>query len=339
MRVMKRLNRNKTRVVLVLTVALLLALPALSGVVRSQIRVGTNLVIVPVSVRGSDGNLVTGLTRDDFTIFEDGKPQTITSFDDDAQPLFATIVVDTGITGNGLMHVSKMLFALGAGITPEDSVSVFRYDHIVDQLSPFSSDPEVLKKSFDAIGKIADARPKEQEELITGGPKKLRSILGIFPNGNKADTNNHVLHNAIYEAAMALKPLPTDRMKIIFVVSDGRASGKANVHSFDHNVELLLQNNIQVFGVSPEYTRFGTHYTLGDYAESTGGDVHDGGSENALEHAFNQITEQARHQYVLGYTSTNIKGRPGVFREIDVRTNHTDQKVIHRKGYVRYTAP
>lgn len=326
---------NKTRVSIVLILAILLGT---SSYLLSQIRVGTDLVVVPVSVRGSDGSLITGLTKDDFVVLEDGKPQTITSFDNDPQPLYAALVIDTGITGNGLQHVSRNLFALGAGFTPEDSVSVFRYDHIVDQLSPFSNDPKVMQKSFDTITKVADGRQKEQEELITGGPGWLRSILAVFPNGNKSTTNNHVLHNAIYEAAMALKPLPTDRMKVIFVISDGRASGKANVHSFDHNLELLLQNNIQVFGVSPEYTRLGTFYALGDYADSTGGDVHGGGSEKELEHALNQITEQVRHQYVLGYTSTNVKGRPGVFRNIDVKTRKNGQKVIHRKGYVRYTA-
>src|SRR6266511_5702633 len=48
---------------------------------RPTFRVGTELVLVNVVVRDKNGNVVRGLTRDDFAATEDDKPQTISSFD------------------------------------------------------------------------------------------------------------------------------------------------------------------------------------------------------------------------------------------------------------------
>ena len=70
-----------------LTALTLLAHPSLGVMLRAQapavpvFRGGTELVLVNVVVRDRSGNVVRGLTRDDFTVSEDNKPQTITSFD------------------------------------------------------------------------------------------------------------------------------------------------------------------------------------------------------------------------------------------------------------------
>jgi VWFA-related protein len=314
-------------------VALLLLVFAGSG--QSQIRITSNLVVVPVSVRGADGELVSGLTKDDFIILEDGQRQTISNFDSDPQPMSAAIVVDTGVGGIAIHRIASQLPILAGSIHPDDEISVFRYDSVVDQLSDFSKDPKVLQKSFATITKIAEGRPQEQAEVVTGGPGWLRSVLGIFPDGSKGTAKNHVLHNAIFDAAKALQDRSVERRKVIFIISDGQASGPANEHSVGANTDLLLKNDIQVFAVSTAYAEFGSYGKLSAYATATGGDVYGGPTDSTLEHAFSQITEQARNQYVLGYTSNIRPPKTGVFHNIVVKTNQTNQKVTHRKGYLR----
>ena len=83
----------------------LIVLLTIAGYARSQIRAQVDLVVVPVTVRNSDGKLVTGLTRDDFSIFEDDKAQTIASFDIDPWPMSAAIVIDDGMSGTKLKHL------------------------------------------------------------------------------------------------------------------------------------------------------------------------------------------------------------------------------------------
>lgn len=305
---------------------------------RSQIRVSTEVVLVPVTVRDADGEFVSGLTKGDFTVLEDGKAQEISSFDNEPQPLSAAVVIDDGIGGIALHRVASQLHVIAAGFTSSDEVSVFRYSGIVDRLSDFSRDPKGMLQSFVVIAKIADTREEEQQELITGGPGWLRSVLGIFPDGSKGNAKNHVLHNAIYEAATALQSQPRGPRKIILMVSDGQASGHANTHSLKDNTELLLKNEIQVFAVSTAYASFGSYGAMSSYANATGGDVLNGATDQSIEHAFNQATEQARRQYILGYASTNTSAKPGVFRKIEVRTPQKNLKLTYRSGYTKYAA-
>jgi len=331
-------QRFNTKAITLILFSVMAMLVGAVTVARSQIRVNSEIVVVPVTVRDADGEFVEGLTKDDFTVLEDGKVQEISSFDNEPQPLSAAIVIDDGIGGIAIHRVASQLQVLAAGITSNDEVSVYRYSGVVDRLSDFSKDPKTMLQSFVVISKIAEGREEEQAELITGGPGWLRSVLGIFPDGSKGTAKNHVLHNAIFEAATALQSRPRGTRRVIFIVSDGVAAGHANMHSLKDNTELLLKNDIQVFAVSTAYASFGSYGALSSYASATGGDVHNGATDESIERAFNRVTEQARRQYTLGYASTNTSTKPGVFRKIEVRTAQKNLKLTDRTGYTRYTA-
>src|ERR1700688_1946391 len=77
-----------------------------------QVHTKVSLVVVPVSARDRSGSLVTGLTQDDFTILEDGKPQAIASFSTDPLPLSAAVIVDTGMSGNELQRLTPLIASL-----------------------------------------------------------------------------------------------------------------------------------------------------------------------------------------------------------------------------------
>ena len=55
-------------------------------------------------------------------------------------------------------------------------------------------------------------------------------------------------------------------------------------------------------------------------------------NEKTLEKAFDEISEELRSQYVLGYYPTNVN-RDGTFRKIKVDVNQSDLKVLARRGY------
>jgi VWFA-related protein len=319
--------------------------------VWSQIRTRVEEVVVPVNVRDGDGKMVTGLTREDFVVTEDGQPQSISNFSADPMPLSAAIVVDDGMGGNALRRLSPLFVAVTAGFTPDDEMAAFRYDHFVWKLADFTHDQATIQKSFDVIAKIAETRPAQGEPGdMAVGPSWLRSIANLFSIGSNGPPKtvpsaadrptpaptSRVLHDAIYDAAVALRDRPKDRRKIIFIISDGQVSGR-NAHSLEQNIDLLLKNEIQVYGVSAEFALVeGPLSVLNSYARATGGDVYGGGSTNSMETAFSRITEQARNQYVLHYASSNRPGGPmGVFRTIDVRTRLPNQRVTHRKGYIQ----
>ena len=107
------------------------------------------------------------------------------------------------------------------------------------------------------------------------------------------------------------------------------------MHTFKETLDLLLKNEIQVFGVSADFGTAGSYGKLSEYAGPTGGDVYPGTSTRSMETAFSRITEQARNQYVLTYVSNNVTDRT-VFRTIKVKTRSSKDTVTHRSGYMQY---
>ena len=170
------------------------------------------------------------------------------------------------------------------------------------------------------------------------GPRVLRSVINVLGSTlPKERPTKGVLNDAIYQAAIALQSEPTERRKIVLVISDGQVAGP-NAHTFDSTTELLLKDRIQFYGVSTKFATFGSYGTLTAYARAAGGDVYPGTSTKSIESAFSNITEQARYEYVLGYVSNNETQR-AVFRNIKVTTRSANQTVLHRKGYVQYPQP
>jgi VWFA-related protein len=326
-----------------------------SGYLMSQYR-GADTVLVPVNVRDSEGKLVTGLTKDDFVITEDGNRQTIRTFSIDPVPLSAAIIVDDGMGGEALKRLVPLLEVMTSGFSPDDEMASFRYDHFVWKLSDFTGDPKVIQRSFNELPKIAESRPAQGEpgDPVAAAPGWLRTIAGLITIGSNGAPNttppgaerpkpvptSRILHNAIYEAATALKARPETRRKIILLISDGQVTGAGNTRKLEDNVDLLLQSGIQVYSVATDYAlREGPLGLLNVYGKATGGDVYSGGSTRDMETAFTKITEQARNQYVLGYISSNEpRGLRSVYREIHVETRHPGQRVTHRKSYIQYPA-
>src|SRR5438046_4943372 len=88
-----------------------LALVCVLGAQDFMVKTRVDLVVVPTSVQDSAGKLVAGLTQKDFTIFEDGQPQSISNFSDDPQPLSAAIVIDTGMGGISMKRLVPLFIS------------------------------------------------------------------------------------------------------------------------------------------------------------------------------------------------------------------------------------
>jgi len=327
-----------------------------------QVRTRVDLVVVPTTVRGDNGRLIAGLTKNDFTIFEDGVPQTISNFSDDPQRLTAAIVADTGMGGIAMRRLAPLFISITNGFSEFDEMASFRFDHLVFKLSDFTSDHETIEKSFEIVKTIAAKQPATVPagNPAPTAPKIIQLLLGALGGGGGSNSGayggavggtrpatetvptvgskrvppSRVLYDGLYEAAKALETRPSDRRKIIFIISDGQVSGQ-NDHNFDEITKLLLHDNIQLYAVTTDSGAFeGRLGVLGSLARATGGDSIRGLSRGAMENAFNRITEEARNQYVLGYQSTN-EARNGlpVVRKIEVKARDPKWNVTFRRGY------
>lgn len=317
--------------------AVVLLLGMVAAAQDFQVQTRVDLVVVPVSVRDGD-RVVGGLTKEDFSIFEDGKPQTISNFSADPQPLSAAIVIDTGMGIGPMRKIAPLFVALTSGFSPFDEMAAFRFDHLVFKLSDFTSDPESIEKSFAVVADLAEKAPPKGSpgEGLATGPPVLRKILNLFRIGGAGPPVTKALHDAVFEAAQALETRSKDRRRIIFLVSDGQVAN--NMHSLEETTDRLLRDQIQLYAVGLDFSAFeGRFGVLSSYARATGGELYNSFTTGGIESAFNRITEEARNQYVLGYISTNdVPGDTPVFRNIEVRTRNSKLTVAHRKGYLQY---
>jgi VWFA-related protein len=345
------------RIVTCITAVLVLS----SALVAQQFQVRTkvDLVVVPASVRDDNGRLVPGLKQQDFTILEDQIPQAISNFSADPQPLSAAVVIDTGMGGIAMRRLVPLFIAVTGGFSEFDEMASFRYDHLVFQLSDFTSDHQKIEKSLGIVKSIAAKQPPTVPSGAPAptAPKIIQLLLGALNSGDSygggADATrpptetlptvrsrrvapSRVLYDGLYEAAKALETRSPDRRRIIFIVSDGAVSG-TNDHTFEEITNLLLRDDIELYAVTTDGGAFeGRFGVLGALARATGGETYRGLSTSAMESAFSRITEQARNQYVLGYHSTNepIGGVP-VVRKIEVKGRDPRWKITHRRGYTQ----
>jgi len=305
------------------------------------LRTRVDVVVVPFSVMDQD-RFVPGLEAGDFVVLEDGRQQMIEEFTSEPVPLSAVLLIDTGMLPEAFAGVATSREALvhafnltdqhrAAGIA--DEVAVYRYDNQVSQLLDFTDDEDALRTSLDWMEDYAGGVG------LVGGPVPGTPVVNGVPVNPTAPSprtrDQRVLHDAVNEAALALRLRDPERRKVILVVADG--SERESAMSYEDVQLRLLETEAQVFSVHIRIGLieriFGSATSrLDDYADFTGGDVYSTGPED-LDPLYSRITAQARSQYVLTYRSTNEAQRDRlVFREIEVRSRQ-GYRVFHKAGY------
>src|ERR1700688_2059954 len=102
---------------------------------RARIRTTASLVVVPVTVKDSAGELVTDLQQNDFRVFEDGVEQPIALFSADKFDLSAVILIDDDLKTSTAQKVQKTLETLSGAFSASDEVSLWRFDEVPEQIS------------------------------------------------------------------------------------------------------------------------------------------------------------------------------------------------------------
>lgn len=320
----------KRRAILVSFAGLLCALAALLGfaqdvpVFRSEVGV----VNVFFNVKDKHGALVPNLTKDDFELFEDAKPQTIKYFHLAAdQPLTLGLLIDTSASQTRVLEEEKAAGSefLHHTLQKNDLAFVISFDVNVDLQQDFTASTRDLN---DAL---------QRTKINAGGYSPLPGPFGgqgPVPNQRPRGT---LLYDAVYLAAGEKLASEVGR-KAMIVLTDGQDQGSRETiadaieaaHKADAMCYVILIADRGFYG-------FGMGYSgdrdMRKLAEETGGRVINvGNNEKKLREAFDQISNELRTQYNIGYTSTNTK-RDGTFRKIQIKPKNGDYKVQARAGY------
>ena len=318
-----------------------------------RLKVSTNFVDVPVTVKDRDGRRVDGLLPKDFSVYEDGKKQQLTFFTSDPFELSVAIVLDLGMPDAGLQKINQTYPALVGAFSPYDEVSLYTYSSTVSQATDYTSAAQRLTA---VLNQMKLVRGHNNGPPVLSGPfgPQGPTVNGIPVNGapvppvNTPPKEAHVLNDAILRAALDLSKREKTRRKVIFIISDGREMG--STASYSDVLRVLLAQGIQVKAVAvegaalPLYSKLekihlpreGYSNILPKYASATGGgQVYTELSRQAIEESYAQITSEARNQYTLGYTTRATAS--SAYRNIEVRVDRSNLKIYAKDGY--YPAP
>lgn len=155
-----------------LLLALSMVLAAHSQEPTATIKVQVRLVEVYASVHDQKGHFVDGLSRENFEVLEDGKPQQIAAFDSTSQSLSCAVLLDTtGSMNEALPRVKNATVKLIDELNPEDSVAIFTFDQRLVVRQEFTTDKSAAKRAalrtraegatalFDALSEASQSAP------------------------------------------------------------------------------------------------------------------------------------------------------------------------------------
>ena len=281
------------------------------------IKAEVNLVNLFATVRDKNKRVITDLKQDDFKIFEDGHEEKISFFSKEmTMPITMGLLLDTSGSEQNMLGAIQ-----GAGsrflrrvLRKGDEAMIMSFDSDVDLLSDFTDDRGILDR---AINKARINIPGGG--TIAGNP-------GPIGSGNITGT---ALYDAVYLACGEKLNGEAGR-KAIVIVTDAQDEGSKV--RLEEAIEAAQRTDTVIHILLVADPRFGGNGGVArKMTDETGGRVIYVNSEKKLEEAFDQISEELRSQYTLGYYPTN-KTRDGKFRKIRLDVDK-DLKALTRRGY------
>jgi Ca-activated chloride channel homolog len=269
------------------------------------LRVEVKLVNLFVNVTDANGAIVGGLTREDFAVAEDGRPQQIAVFERQSElPLNLALCVDT----SGSVYKDRALMAdasrrfIHALLRPQDQMNLIEFATFVREVTPFTNSESQLDRGLNSL-RGGDATALY--EAIDLGAQRLGKKEG---------------------------------RKVLILVSDG--GNTVNSTTYDEALEQALRNEVMIYSIidvpiaASAGRDTGGEHALITLAEQTGGKSFYA-AEGGLDKAFARVSDDLRTQYLLAYYPHNQE--PGrIFHRLNVTVPRAAAgafNIRYRTGY------
>jgi len=302
--------KNSARLFYLFTLTIVLSLTALAQTPKSTPPprpktddngiVKTIEVRLPVTVKDKKKNLITGLSRGDFIVLENGVPQEVTFFSDEKTnpPVYVGVLMDTSPSTAGKINFSKEAaknFIYTVTRIRKDKAAFMTFDHEVNLVQDFTDKLDLLDKAVDRVKKVG-SQTALYDAIWQFSDEKLRNAPG---------------------------------RRVIVVITDGDDTfSRADINDA---IDIAQRTETTVFAISTKAgfsgavpgVDAGTVKDKGDkelvrMCEETGGAAFFTGDQLALERAFTKVSQELRSQYIITYRPAN-QNYDGKKRKIEVR--------------------
>lgn len=272
----------------------------------SRLVAKTELVLLPVSVTDSDGNFISGLGSQSFRVYENGRLQQVTAFQDGDTPVTVGLIVDHSRSmAAKLAEVATAVSAFARSSNAEDEMFVvdFNDDVSVELLDgkPFTNDPHELAKAVSAV--------------------RARGRTALY--------------DAVAEGLLHLQLGQWDK-KALIVVSDG--GDNASQQKFSRILELAQKSQVSIYCIGlADADEEANPAVLRRLSKATGAIAFFPTSRQSVVEISQRIARDLREQYTLGFVPENT-GSGDSFRQLSVKVTAPGRgklQVRSRPGYFR----
>ncbi len=257
---------------------------------NKAIKIDTDLITLTLTVTDYYGRLVSGLTEDAFTIFDNNKKQKITFFSDTDAPVSIGILFDVSGSMSG-DKIAKARNALSRFINtshPRDEYYLIAFNSRAQLLLDKSRDGEAV------LNKLTLVEPKQ----------------------------NTALYDACYLGVERVSR-GTHQKKALLIISDGQDNSSR--YSFKEVRRLMKESDVVIYSVgildgrdSGSMIGIQGQSFLDELSSVTGGKSFYPNTTAEMDEIFERIALELRNQYSIGYTPDDFQPN-GEWRKVKVK--------------------
>lgn len=297
------------------------------------ISVTTTEVMLPVTVRDSQGRFANNLNRSDFRVYEDGKPQPLSDLALRQIPVDVVLMVDASSSvASNLDDFRRAAEGFAAKLAPDDRISLIKFDDRVQLLQDWTKSRFQLRRALARIEPGMFTRFNDalllasRQQFVESTSRRALILLSDGIDSGRGTTSGAAMLSALLDAQV-----------VVYVVSNTeivRGTKRAELDSLMGGTDASVRFNqirinnlklgLEVLDRSEEQ--------LEQIAEATGGRLYKPLSFGALDATYAEVAEELRNQYALYYLPLN-KARDGSFRRVKIEMVNPDFKARTRIGY------
>jgi VWFA-related protein len=324
---------------------------------QSPITVNVAAVNLLATVRDKHGNLIRNLTKDDFSLEQDAKPQTITYFAKESDlPLTLGLLVDTSLSQRRVLdqeRTASRSFLDHVLREDKDKAFLIHFDHEVELLQELTSSRQKLQAAIDQIHTPQFSQTSSNGSSSGGSGGGGRSSRG---HGHGGGT---LLYDSIYLASDELMKKQQGR-KALIILTDGVDRGSKE--SLTEALETAQRADTLIYcilfadkeeghgngggfggphmgggrgGGYPRRTeepRPDGKKVLEQLAKTSGGRFFEVSKKETIDKIYADLDEELRSQYVLGYSPDKPDATPG-YHKLHLTVKQKDAQVQTRDGF------
>ena len=291
-------------------IPVLLAIALAAPLAAQQFKSGTNTVRLAVTVLDGDKRLVPDLVQEDFEVYDNGKLQTITTFDNKPTPFTVVVMLDTsGSMTLALDRVKDAAEQFLIRLFPGDTAKVGYFNdkvRVLPEMGEFLSNRDQLIRIL-------------KDQLDFGYPTRL--------------------YDGAYYALAALREqaVVDDKRRVVLVFTDG--DDTASKFDMGDVLESARAEGGMIYslGLQSDYfngqqrVRTRPDRGLKRLSEETGGGYFELKKTDDLGATFTRVAQELHSQYLVGFSPEVLDGK---IHKLEVRVRKTGMTPRTRKSYV-----